>query len=194
MDSDEDDDNDDKKSEASSEDEPPPPKTLAEVHTFSQMVRYIESMARGAILRLPMEQLAQLCQACARVRYFDGAVHGDVCSAIKVHVRGRASIKPEHVADILEGFAELNAYDKEVFELSIQSLSSMVAGGTLDGRSRSRIVAAVKKVNHQSDDPVVEAMRLQQKAARYEQACNEVAACWQKPGSVSGAAMPLSLR
>lgn len=175
---------------------PPLPASFAEVETFSEMVRYIESLPRGKILRMPMDQLGQLCKAAARVKYFDGAVVADVTSAVKVHVRGRASVRPEHIADVLEGLAEINAYERELFELAIQALPSLIAG-QLDSTSRSRIVAAVKKTKHEPGSEaareVLEAMRLQHKFARYEQACNEVAACWQKAGCISSSAMSLSM-
>merc|ERR1712019_256323 len=131
------------------------------------------------------------CQAAARVKYYEASMFGDVTSAIKVHLRSRNLCSPEDIADIVTGLADINAYNQDLFELAIRALSH--SGSQLERTVRRKIVEAFKKVNHQTDLPILRVLAQQEKAARYEAACEEVAACWQKPGMVTGAAMPLNL-
>jgi len=172
---------------------PPPPATPEEVQTLSQMTRYMASLPRAKVLRLPIAELAAICQAAARTHYYEGSVFGDVTSAIKVHLRGRAMIRPVDIADVVTGLADLNAYEQELFELACRALNIQTCTN-LDRPIRKRLLDAFKKVNHKTNLPILEALSMQEKAARYEAACEEVAACWQKPGMITGANMPLGLK
>merc|ERR1711957_444900 len=105
-----------------------------------------------------------------------------------VLLRGRGVMKAVDIADILASLADLNAFDQELFDLGTRALNREGGAqvGCMDVVVRRRLLEAFKKVNFQTDLPIVQAMRMHEKAARYEAACEEVAAIWQKPGSITG--------
>ena len=51
---------------------------------------------RGKILRLPMAELAQVCLACARVKYFDSQSFADIIAAVKAREREREREGPNY--------------------------------------------------------------------------------------------------
>lgn len=192
MDSEDEDENDkdEKKAKSSDSDEsggewrgPPPPSSATEVQSLPQMMRMMESWQkqRGKIRRLPMAELAAVCLAAARVRYYDSTSFGEVTAAVKSHLRSRAAMKAEDIAGVITGLADVNAYDKELWELSATALSRN--RGSLERPVRKRILDAFKKVNHQSENRFIQDLGDQEAVARYEAACEEVAAVWQKPGA-----------
>eukprot|EP00929_Paragymnodinium_shiwhaense_P018937 TRINITY_DN13072_c0_g1_i2.p1 TRINITY_DN13072_c0_g1~~TRINITY_DN13072_c0_g1_i2.p1 ORF type:complete len:282 (-),score=66.10 TRINITY_DN13072_c0_g1_i2:174-1019(-) len=171
-------------SEEGEKDLPPPPSSPAEVQTFSQMMRYVDSFKRGELLRKSLAECAELSQAAARVRYYDGAFFGDLQSAVMVHLRGKGPKDAPHLIAVLSGLADMNAYNSELFEAAAVSLEQH-GGPTLDRPNRRRALEAFSKVKHKTETQIVAFWRSQEAKHRYEEACDEVAASWQKPGSLS---------
>ncbi|CAE7241247.1 unnamed protein product, partial [Symbiodinium pilosum] len=103
-------------SENEAERHAPTPTTAAEVQTLGQMMRLMESWQRqrGKILRLPMPELSEVCQAAARVKYYDAGSFADIMAAVKVHLRGHISLRPDDIAGVLSGLADVNGYEKEL--------------------------------------------------------------------------------
>lgn len=159
----------------------PPPKSAEEVETLSQMMSLIENFERGKLLRMPMADIAELCKAAARVRYYDQATFGDVTSAMRVHFRGRGNLNADHIATIVGCLADVNAYDRDLFEAAAKAIGNKCSGN-LDPGLRRVLLNAFKKYNHKSEEAIIPFLLQQEKTARYSAACEEVAACWQKPG------------
>lgn len=159
------------------------PNCAAEVQSLGQMMRLMESWQRqrGRILRLPMAELSQVCQACARVKYFDSQSFADIIAAVKVHLRSYVQLKADDVGGVLSGLADVNAYDKEVFDLAASAMNR--TAGHLQRPARKVILDAFKKVNHRSNS--LREMSEHEAKARYDERCSEVAASWQRPGSTS---------
>ncbi|CAJ1422941.1 unnamed protein product [Effrenium voratum] len=157
----------------SDEERVPVPTTAAEVQSLSQMMRLMENWqrSRGKILRLPMAELSQVCQACARVKYFDAASFADIIAAVKVHLRSYCQLKADEVGGVLSGLADVNAYDKELFELAAQALNR--TAGHLQRPARKVILDAFKKVKHRSENGQLKEMQEQEGKARYEEKCSE---------------------
>eukprot|EP00439_Symbiodinium_sp_Y106_P019594 s1558_g2.t1 len=173
-------------SEHEAERRSPAPTTAAEVQTLGQMMRLMESWQRqrGKILRLPMPELSEVCQAAARVKYYDAGSFADIMAAVKVHLRGHTSLRPEDIAGVLSGLADVNGYEKELFDLAAQALNRTT--GQILRPARKAILDAFKKVKHRTDThTVLREMSEQEAKARYEDKCYEVAASWQKPGACS---------
>lgn len=61
-----------------------PPGIQAVIYVASLLI-FLRSWQRqrGRILRLPMAELSQVCQACARVKYFDSQSFADIIAAVK---------------------------------------------------------------------------------------------------------------
>lgn len=196
MDSGDEDDGAVKDDEASSdESEPlpaaPAPVSAVEVQTMSQMMRFMDQFPRAKLLRLPMAECAAVCEAAARVRYYDATVFSDLIPAIRVHLRSKTPQNPAHVVAVVEGLADVNAYEFELFELAAQTVERN--SSKLDRSGRRRILASFKKVNHKSKQPFCQKLAEQEGAARYEDARNSVETSWQRQGSLSSAAMPLGM-
>jgi hypothetical protein len=172
------------------DDEVPAPVSAVDVHTLSQMMRFMQQFPRAKLLRLPMAECAAVCEAAARVRYYDASVFGDLASSIRVHLRSRSPLDPAHIVAVVAGLADVNAYDKEVFELASQAIDR--CKGQIERGDRRKMLDACKKVKH--DSKYLKDISMQEGAARYEDAKSDVAACWQKAGQISSAAMPLGLR
>ena len=161
------------------------PSSAAEVQSLAQMMRLMESWQRqrGRILRLPMAELSQVCQACARVKYFDSQSFADIIAAVKVHLRSYVQLKADDVGGVLSGLADVNAYDKELFDLAASALNR--TAGHLQRPARKVILDAFKKVKHRSENGSLREMSEKEATARYEERCSEVAASWQRPGAHS---------
>ena len=86
----------------------------------------------------------QVCLACARVKYFDAQNFQDIVAAVKVHLRSYLQLKAEDVGSVLSGLADVNAYDKELFELAAQALNR--TAGHLQRPARKVILDAFKTV------------------------------------------------
>lgn len=157
----------------------PLPTSYADVETLSQLLRMAPALQEKA-RRMSLGDLAAACEAAARVRFYDAAVFGAVKAAVRGHLRGRGSFQAGHIASIVTSLAELNAYDRELFSAAARTLEH--GTGLLEGLSRRRILDAFRKVKHDSDQEFLSNLGRQEKAARYEAACEEVATSWQRPG------------
>merc|ERR1712080_428204 len=93
MDSGDEDDTVNENAASSEESEPVPaekaPVSAVDVKTLSQMMSFMEQFPRATLLRLPMAECAAVCEASARVRYYDGEVFSDLLAGIRVHLRSR---------------------------------------------------------------------------------------------------------
>eukprot|EP00435_Cladocopium_sp_Y103_P028259 s1971_g7.t1 len=156
-------------SEERAQDEPAQlvPSCAAEVQSLGQMMRLMESWQRqrGRILRLPMAELSQVCQACARVKYFDSQSFADIIAAVKVHLRSYVQLKADDVGGVLSGLAA----DKEVFDLAASAMNR--TAGHLQRPARKVILDAFKKVNHRSNS--LREMSEHEAKARYDEKCSE---------------------
>ncbi|CAK0823541.1 unnamed protein product [Prorocentrum cordatum] len=168
-----------------------PPVPAARVATLPEMLRLVAETPRGKMLRLSLAELADLLEAAARVHYYDASVFGDLTSAVKVHLRGRGACRPQHVGAVVAALAELNAYDRELFDLAAGALERV--GADLERSVRQTILRAFKKAQHQGDSAILAFLAQQEGLARYAAACQDVSASWQKAGTISGAAMPLGI-
>eukprot|EP00971_Amphidinium_carterae_P036709 721271-Amphidinium_carterae.2 len=136
----------------------------ADIETLSQMLRYMETSGaeaaslveekcpRSKILRMPLAELAAICQAAARVKYYEASAFGErerkECERI---LPSRSSERPDpsDIAGIVAGLASVNAYDAELFEAAAQILQKHF-GTALDRPLRRQIVDAYKKVSSPS--------------------------------------------
>ncbi|CAK9041701.1 unnamed protein product [Durusdinium trenchii] len=118
-----------------------------------------------------MAELAQVCLACARVKYFDSQSFADIIAAVKVHLRSYIQLKADDVGGVLSGLADVNAYDKELFELAASALNR--TAGHLQRPARKVILDAFKKVKHRSENSSLREMSEQEAKARYEERCSE---------------------
>merc|ERR1712194_383366 len=130
--------------------------------------------------------------AAARVKWYDGDIMGDVNSAIRSVLREKSLHNPEHVASVVCGLADINAYDRDLFDLAAKALTRFgggVAQQVMEAPVRKKILTAYSKVRHNTDLPILDILRQQEGSARYEAAKQEVEAEWQKLGKTSGRAM-----
>lgn len=178
-------DSDDQREEQETE-----PKSVAQVRTLSQMVRMAPQLQRRA-RSLPLRELADICLAAARVRFYDPSVFGSVTAAALRHLLGKRACEPSEVVDVVVGLADMNAYDRGLFEAAAQALA--YHGGELNSELRARLLKALRDTKHESAVPAIKVLAQKEAEARYERHCAEVAACWQKSGTVSGRAMRLAL-
>eukprot|EP00746_Dinoflagellata_sp_MGD_P011013 gnl/MRDRNA2_/MRDRNA2_122946_c0_seq1.p1 gnl/MRDRNA2_/MRDRNA2_122946_c0~~gnl/MRDRNA2_/MRDRNA2_122946_c0_seq1.p1 ORF type:complete len:280 (+),score=63.26 gnl/MRDRNA2_/MRDRNA2_122946_c0_seq1:78-917(+) len=158
-----------------------PPSKASEIQTFSQMMRMASKLHKEA-QDLSIQGLAAVCQAASRVKFYDAGIFEAVQSAIRRRLRGRGPFEPGDVVDIITGLADVNAYDRELFEASIRVLEKMP--GQLPQPLRKRVLEACVKVDHGKDLPYLKLLSQLERSARYSAACNDVAAEWQKPGVI----------
>lgn len=168
----------------------PLPSSASEVQTLSQMVRMTSTLLRAA-RSMPMKELAAVCQAAARVRYYDGVLFDAVRSAVLSHLRGRGPHDSQHVVDIVAGLADINAYNAEVFDQAVEALS--VFADLLSPLLRRRLLDACSKTKHPHKAALLRFLAEKEREARYESSCLEVAAEWQVNGCKSGPAMSLGM-
>lgn len=155
-----------------------PLKAPDEVQLLSEMMRLAESWTRATVLRKPLAELASICRAAARVKYYDGSIFGDVNAAIKQQLRAcRGPPKAEDLAGVVFSLAEINAYDKGVWDAISSGLD--MHGGAIEMPWRTQIIMAFRKYNHDMMTPALQLMIQWDKQSRYEAACDEVKTSWQ---------------
>eukprot|EP00931_Biecheleriopsis_adriatica_P014598 TRINITY_DN116523_c0_g1_i1.p1 TRINITY_DN116523_c0_g1~~TRINITY_DN116523_c0_g1_i1.p1 ORF type:complete len:237 (+),score=69.82 TRINITY_DN116523_c0_g1_i1:114-824(+) len=157
------------------------PTSPAEVHSLAQLMQMMDSWKdqRGKILRLPLPELAEICQAAARVKFYDASSFADVVAAAKVHFRGHGVLDPGAIAGVVSGLADVNGYDQDLFEAALQALRRV--GEKLQRPERQRILEAFQKVKHESKRGTLAELQQLEAQARYEDARQGVKARWQKP-------------
>merc|ERR1711879_962288 len=125
-----------------------------------------------------MGELAGVCQAAARVKFFDASFFDAVKSHLQGKDRGRLRHKPADIIGIIAGLAEINSYNEALFEAAGHALSGQE--GQLDGSMRRQMLRAFSASGHQSDLPLLKTLAQQEKDERYKALCEESATAWQK--------------
>jgi len=150
-----------------------------EVRSFSEMVRLAPDVERRAS-GMAAGELAAVCAAAARVKFYDAAMFAAVTSRLRRLLtrpgRGQSLASGELVA-VLGGLAELNAYDRELFAAAMGELERVNAVDSLDGEQRKRLLGALRSSGHDSGGAFVERLAQREKRERYEVAKDEV---WQR--------------
>lgn len=162
------------------------PSNANDVQTFAQMVRYAEKV-QNKITEMNIEDLAGVCQALSRVKFYDGELLEKVNQTLRRLLRrGRPGEsqnphKPEHVIGVVAGLADVNAYDKDIFESALQAIRHQPLTPVI----REKIVTVyITQVKHKSSSagPFLQQLSIDVKNTRYERMAEEVATSWQKRG------------
>lgn len=178
MDSDED---DEAKSPASEREQSP---ELADIPTskivsFGQMVKMAPKL-QASCRTMSMEELAAVCSAVARAKFYDASLMDPLTLAIKRHLRARGQqFKPEELVAVFAGLAEVNAYEKQLFELLEQALSECNRAA-IHGAMKVAILKAAKQVNYSSERLFLKRIAEEAGKERYDSACQKVLTAWQR--------------
>lgn len=184
MDSEDDGSGDESSGGSSGSREIPPPSSASEVQTLSQMMRMAPMLKRSA-RDLLMTELSAVCQAASRVKFYDAGIFEAVVAAVRKHLRSPGPLNPDEVVDVVTGLADVNAYDKDLFEAALQAMEKTPGKLTqLAQPLRKRVLDAYAKVNHGKNLPFLKHLMQLERDSRYQAACEEVIAEWQKPGAI----------
>jgi len=166
-----DDDGDDGAEDSESAEEAPLPASAAEVRSFAEMVRMADGLRSGAP-RMPTSELAAVCVAAGRVRFYDAALLGAVAAQLRQRLSGgrAGGLGAEELVAVLASLAELNAYDRDLFSAAARVLGTGGAAAALDAAQLKVLLTAFRSVKHTSDEAFVEALAQRERQARYEAA------------------------
>lgn len=147
---------------------------VAEVRTFSDMLRLAPSLQNRAP-RMPPKELAAVVTAAARVRFYDAEVfqHGLLPTARRHLQRSKGSFGVDEAVDLITGLAELNVYDKPIFSKVVEVFAERKQE-LEDPVRRVRLLAAFRAVDHQGDKDFIDYLAQREKAERYEQRLREL--------------------
>lgn len=152
----------------------PLPASAAEVSSFSEMVRMAPELQRRAKRgSLPAKELAAVCAAAARVRFYDAELLAAVTSEVSRLLARRGSSPALGVAEIVEvlaGLAQLNAYDQKLFSSAAAHLAALGVSANLSSAQRKMLLEAFQSTKHQGDEAFIEALAEQRRSERYEEA------------------------
>lgn len=161
---------DEEASGESAEEEPPPlPASAAEVKTFAEMVRMAPGLRAGAP-RMAAEELAAICLAAGRVKFYDAAL----IETVGVHLSRRCGdLAADKLVEVLSSFAGLNAYNRELFSAAARTLGNGAAS-CLDASQLKVLVTSFKSVKHTNDAVFLETLAQRERQARYEAAKEDI--------------------
>lgn len=154
------------------------PESASEIQSFGQMVKMAPRL-QVKVRHMGLSELAEVCQAAARVKFYDSSFFDSVIVAVKRHLRGKGRHKPADIVHILAGLANINSYDKPLFEL-IERVLSEYQDSQIDAALRKQILKACAAVGHKSENPFFKNLADKEAVERYQSACNESATMWQK--------------
>lgn len=143
------------RSRSSSEGGPPLPASVAEVETFSQMVRMVEGLTKR-VPTMDTTELVQCIAAAARVKFFDGDfLQEGLVPQIRTHLsssrRAKSPFTTEELVTMLCSLAELNCFDKSLFANTVRELADK-RYMELQGLDKCRLLAAFKAVKYECND------------------------------------------
>lgn len=150
----------------------------SEIQSFGQMLKMAPRF-QAKLRTMQMPELAAVCQAAARVKFYDSGFFESVTAAAKRHLSGKGKQKPADIVDILDGLAGINACDKALFELMVQALENCPER-EIDAMLRKRLLKAVTAAGHKSEHQLLKSLAKQEAEERYEIACNASATAWQR--------------
>eukprot|EP00930_Biecheleria_cincta_P050650 TRINITY_DN35835_c0_g1_i1.p1 TRINITY_DN35835_c0_g1~~TRINITY_DN35835_c0_g1_i1.p1 ORF type:complete len:319 (-),score=53.18 TRINITY_DN35835_c0_g1_i1:84-1040(-) len=152
----------------------------SEIQSFGQMIKMAPKF-QSKLKTMQMPELAAVCQAAARVKFYDSGFFESVTAAAKRHLsgKGRQKQKPADIVDILDGLAGINACDKPLFELMVQALEDCPQD-QIDASLRKRILKAVTASGHKSEHEWLKSLATKEAEERYSRACDASATAWQK--------------
>mmetsp|Transcript_122342 Transcript_122342/g.193783 ORF Transcript_122342/g.193783 Transcript_122342/m.193783 type:complete len:260 (+) Transcript_122342:59-838(+) len=158
--------------------EPDEPTSASDIQSFGQMVKMAPKL-QAKVRDMGLTELADVCQAAARVKFYDCSLLDALVSATKRHLRGKGRHKPADIVRVLAGLSSINSYDKSLFELIERTLAEYQES-QIDAELRKQILKAMTAVGHKSEHPFILAIRDKEAAERYQIACNKSATAWQK--------------
>jgi len=159
---------------------PPLPATLAEIQTFSQMVRMADSL-KARVRSMTASELAECLSAAARVKFYDGDMFDAVMPRIQRQLlvsRGvgnevpRSPFTTEELITIMASLADLNIFNKEVFDRIVKEMAAN-RFRDLQGPQRGRILSAFSRTKYECavDQEFHDWLKEAEKSERYEEAC-----------------------
>jgi len=160
--------------EAAQGDDLPLPSSVAEVQSFSEMVRMAPSLRVRAASMSPAE-VSAVCAAAARVLFCDAALLQALTSRLRLLLARRGGgLSSAMLVTVLSCLASLNTYDREVFVAAVALLSAPGAADRLDMAQRRQLLTALRTVKHEGAADFVEALARREKSERYEAAKDEL--------------------
>lgn len=153
----------------------PIPSSVEEVQSFSEMMRMAPALQERAA-DMPPAEVAAVCAALARVRFYDAALLEALTTRIRklVTQRSAGGLSSGMLVTILSGLAELNTYDKEVFRSAVSALAAPGGAQGLDMAQRKQLLGALKAVKHTGAEAFIDMLSQRVGAERYETAKDEL--------------------
>lgn len=158
--------------------EPREPSSAAEIENFGQMVKMAPKL-EVQVRSMSLPELAAVCQAAARVKFYDSSLFDPVKLALQRHLRGRSRHKPADIVAVLASLASMNSCDKALFEL-IETALADYHETQIDAGLRKQILQAVKTLGHKSETTFLKTLAEREANERYSAACLSSATQWQK--------------
>lgn len=146
---------------------------VADVRSFSDMVRLAQALQRGA-LRMPPKEISAAVVACARVKFYDAEVfQSGLLPAARRHLqRSNGAFSADDAVDLVHGLAELNVYDKAIFSKIVEGFAERKQE-LEDALRRGRLLAAYKKAGHEGDKDFIEYLTQRHKMDQYAKRLSE---------------------
>jgi len=150
------------------------PTSVSGVRLFSEMLRMAPSLQDRAA-QLPDGELAAVCDASARVGFYDSMLFAAVTQQLRRRLRRTSNtFSAQDLVAIVGGLAELNAYDREVFSEVARALGGPGLVSSLTTEQRKRLLASFKSAKHDGNHEFIEALAQQYGSDKYEAAKSEL--------------------
>jgi len=160
--------------ESADVEEPPLPASVAEVRSFSEMLRMAPKLHSGAP-SMTASELAAICVAAGRVKFYDAALLDTVVAQLRQRLAGcrgglAGGLHAEELVSVLASLAGLNAYNQDLFSTIAQVMATTGAAAALDGGQLKDLLASFKSVKHVGDTAFLESVAQLERQTRYEAA------------------------
>lgn len=156
------------------------PLSVADVNTFSQMMRMVDKL-KARVPEMAPAELAQSLAAAARVKFFDASFLQELLiPRVRFNLgdsKRRSPFLAGDLVSILCSLADLNCFDKDIFGKILRELASK-RGTELEVSDRSRIRGACKAVKYEGEEDqevmaFLQWLLVTAKSQRYEAMCSE---------------------
>lgn len=139
----------------------PKPVPIEEVETLGQMALLAPSLEKR--LKSGEVRTRELCavtHALERSKYFDADLLTLLWKELKRIIK-RRQLTPTEIVSVMCSLSGLNAYDEAMFEAACSALAPEVS--LLSEADKARLLAALKKVNHDPGEEVSEGLQKTQR-------------------------------
>eukprot|EP00747_Dinoflagellata_sp_TGD_P028078 gnl/TRDRNA2_/TRDRNA2_133023_c0_seq2.p1 gnl/TRDRNA2_/TRDRNA2_133023_c0~~gnl/TRDRNA2_/TRDRNA2_133023_c0_seq2.p1 ORF type:complete len:215 (-),score=46.28 gnl/TRDRNA2_/TRDRNA2_133023_c0_seq2:67-711(-) len=131
------------------------PESMRDISSFGHFLQLTPAL-RNAAAELTAQQLTELCEAAARIKFFDGELFDDVFVNIRKRLR-KAEFNVAQVTLVVASLVDLNACDSSIFSAAAPAIMPHIS--TMSKAQRLQWLKLLAAAKHPCDEEFEVALR-----------------------------------